>query len=69
MHPERLYLRPKLLPSLGLLTHWPFLIGEKCGVVATIHVSHAYIVPISPVQLPGDRRTFNKDLGWAISLS
>lgn len=37
---------------MHLLTDWPFLIGEKCGMVAPIHVSHAYIVTISPVQLP-----------------
>lgn len=37
-----------------LLTYWSFLIGEKCGVVATIHVGHAYVVTISPVQLPKD---------------
>lgn len=38
-----------------LLTHWSFLTGEKYSVVATIHVSHAYIVTIGPVQLPGDQ--------------
>lgn len=35
-----------------MLTYWSFLICEKCCVVATIHVSHAYVVTVSPVQLP-----------------
>lgn len=35
-----------------LLTNWAFLIGKKNGVVASIHVSHANVVTVSPVQLP-----------------
>lgn len=34
------------------LTYWCFLIGEECGAIATIHVSHANVVPIRPVELP-----------------
>lgn len=37
-----------------MLTYWTFLIGEKRGLVGTIHVSHTYVVTISPVQLPGE---------------
>lgn len=71
MHPELLYLRSNLLRSFGvrLLTHWPFLTGEKRGVVAPIHVSHAYIVTISPVQIPGDQKTSSNYLRWAITFS
>ena len=35
-----------------MLTYWSLLISEKCGAVATIHVGHADVVPISPVKFP-----------------
>lgn len=38
--------------GVHLLTYWSFLIGEKRGVVATVHVGHTYVVTVSPVQLP-----------------
>lgn len=41
-----------LLIGVHLLTYWSFLVGEKCGAVAAIHVSHAYTVTVSPVKLP-----------------
>lgn len=41
-----------LLIRVHLLTYWSFLVGEKCGAVAAIHVSHAYTVTVSPVKLP-----------------
>lgn len=40
--------------GLHHLTHWSFLVGEKQGAVITIHVSHADVVTICPIKLPGE---------------
>lgn len=40
------------LETAHLLTYWSLLIGKKRGLVAAVHVSHAYVIAISPVQLP-----------------
>lgn len=46
----------QLINVWGLLTYWSFLTSEKCYVVATVHVRHAYVVTISPVQLPKEEK-------------
>ena len=38
------------------LTHRSLLIGEERCAVSAIHVGHAYVVSIRPVQFPGSRR-------------
>lgn len=40
------------LETAHLLTYWSLLIGKKRGVVAAVHVSHTYVISVSPVQLP-----------------
>lgn len=44
------------MQGLHLLTNWSFLIGEKCGAVAAIHIGHAYVVTVSPVKLAEERK-------------